>query len=984
MTNNPTTIKVLQINLDRKRLAHDLLVQYVKENKVDIVIGQEPNVTLSRAALKDRASDCFIWLPEITRVARTYQANGFIGIELGKIWYVSCYFSPNRNGNDLANYLDDLDRFIKSTNSMVIVCGDFNAKSRTCGAIKTDKKGELLDDLIYNNGLTCTNDGKNTFSNANGESLIDVTLVSGGLVQRISDWRISDVDSGSEHLYIEFNVNCGNVNVNTVNKTPNKIQKGETNGWLLTETGVEKIRRKIEGTQIPPEVNNANALVEHLKNLCDQCLTSKNTTRGARHPVYWWGKQISEKRNECHVARRAVTRARAKKSEEEINTLKSKLRETRRALRTLINQEKTRAWNTLREDLDRDIWGKGYRIIMKKFQRSAPLSEEDIQAQVRKLFPTVPTIEWKKHETNGTYQEVTADEVQECIAQLKNRKAPGPDGITVEILKATNDRYVPTITSIVNGLLSRQDFPDIWKTTRLVLIEKPGRTLDGEKAYRPICIMDTLGKILEKILNVRLQDELDKLEAIHSNQFGFRRGRSTIDALRSIEEVVTDIQKHAFGNQKCCALITLDVKNAFNSAPWDGIIRAMLEMKINNYLINICQQYLCNRKIILPNGKTFLMTCGVPQGSVLGPTLWNIYYNQILTTVNEEGIKLVAYADDLAVVVWARDATLLEETASYTLSKVSRQLSLMGLELAKHKTEATILRGWQKCRNVKINIENSVLTLNSSLKYMGVYIDKNWKFHSHIKHLKMKTQDTLKRLCRLTAGLKGPGAAKKRVLASTVQSILLYGAPIWSIALNYKTHELSLNSIIRRLALMVTGAYRSAPTEAVLVLAKIPPIKLQIKRRIDVHEKGKTAVVEIDEDMTTKWEQEWLEYRGHMKKYIPNLRQWLNCEWAEADHYLAQICTGHGVFAKHLNRIGKLQNPTCWYCNDTDDVHHTIFVCKNWAHERDKLNEELELTLSEENVGYLILKDKEHWTIITKYFRLVMSKKMEDKRRIKG
>jgi len=90
--------------------------------------------------------------------------------------------------------------------------------------------------------------------------------------------------------------------------------------------------------------------------------------------------------------------------------------------------------------------------------------------------------------------------------------------------------------------------------------------------------------------------------------------------------------------------------------------------------------------------------------------------------------------------------------------------------------------------------------------------------YTHPK-VKDKAHEMLRCLSRLTSGIKGPGAAKEKVLVSAVHSTMLYGVAIWKNAVERKVHESTLEGINRKLALMVSGAYKSAPTEAVLILS---------------------------------------------------------------------------------------------------------------------------------------------------------------------
>lgn len=109
-------------------------------------------------------------------------------------------------------------------------------------------------------------------------------------------------------------------------------------------------------------------------------------------------------------------------------------------------------------------------------------------------------------------------------------------------------------------------FPPNWKRGKLVLIPKPGKPLDSPSAYRPICLLDGCGKLLEKLMVSKLREHLVSDHVISDNQFGFRSGRSTIGALERLKSHVQAATVGHYIHHKLVGMLTLDVRNAFNSA----------------------------------------------------------------------------------------------------------------------------------------------------------------------------------------------------------------------------------------------------------------------------------------------------------------------------------------------------------------------------------------------------------------------------------
>lgn len=117
-----------------------------------------------------------------------------------------------------------------------------------------------------------------------------------------------------------------------------------------------------------------------------------------------------------------------------------------------------------------------------------------------------------------------------------------------------------------NACLRENTFPKEWKVAKLVLIRKGDKPLDSPKSYRPICLLNTIGKFLESIIKTRIENHLESSHGLDTKQFGFRKGHSTIDA---IQEVIRTVDKASSGplySRKLCAVVALDVANAFNTA----------------------------------------------------------------------------------------------------------------------------------------------------------------------------------------------------------------------------------------------------------------------------------------------------------------------------------------------------------------------------------------------------------------------------------
>lgn len=173
-------------------------------------------------------------------------------------------------------------------------------------------------------------------------------------------------------------------------------------------------------------------------------------------------------------------------------------------------------------------------------------------------------------------------------------------------------------------------FPFSWKLGKLILIEKQNPTNSDQKKFRSICLLNAIGKAYENILNTKLTEELEQNANLNENQYGFRKGRSTIDAI----DKVLNICKEAKRQNKWTMIILLDVKNAFNTADWSIIIKKLEKKHVSKILIKSISAYLSERYIEVCGGIIRRIDGGVRgyEGSVLGPTLWNVMYDDLMTT----------------------------------------------------------------------------------------------------------------------------------------------------------------------------------------------------------------------------------------------------------------------------------------------------------------------------------------------------------------
>lgn len=200
------------------------------------------------------------------------------------------------------------------------------------------------------------------------------------------------------------------------------------------------------------------------------------------------------------------------------------------------------------------------------------------------------------------------------------------------------------------------------------------------------------------------------------------------------------------------------------------------------------------------------MTCGVPQGSVVGPHLWNVTYDSVLRSRMPESELLVGYADDTALLVRAStEMELIWETET-ALCRLTVLIENKGLTLAQEKIEAVLLHTRRNLRNISFQMGGIHIKSKSSVKYLGVTFERGCRMVEHVKMVAVKAQKSATALCRLMPNIGGPRSSARRVLGSVVHSVLLYAVPIWQRELTYKKSRKKLEQVQRRVSLRICNA----------------------------------------------------------------------------------------------------------------------------------------------------------------------------------
>lgn len=414
-------------------------------------------------------------------------------------------------------------------------------------------------------------------------------------------------------------------------------------------------------------------------------------------------------------------------------------------------------------------------------------------------------------------------EVGHLIKELKNGSAPGLDGCTSLLLKSIASSISEPLVQLFNLSLASGTFPDVWKTGVVSPIHKEG-SKSTPSNYRPISLLSIISKLLEKIVNKRVVQFLESNSLISNNQFGFRCNRSTEDAVVLLTRLVAD----SLDRGRRCLGAFIDLAKAFDTVSIPILLRKLYNMGIRGIAHVWFLSYLTNRRQCVRVGSTtsdpLPVTFGVPQGSILGPTLFLIYINDIIN-ISLHGADIICYADDTAVLFHDDSWEGVSAAAELGMSKLAHWLSsnLLTLNLNKtkfltfHKTLAS--RPLTPCK-LTIHSCSSYLVDHHSravcgcppvehsdhIKYLGVIIDEKFSFKKHISLLSARVRKSIFLMKSLRQS--APVNVLLLVYKTVCQSSLLYCLSAWGGIVKTALLELEIaqRAVLR---VMLQKPYRS-------------------------------------------------------------------------------------------------------------------------------------------------------------------------------
>ena len=514
-----------------------------------------------------------------------------------------------------------------------------------------------------------------------------------------------------------------------------KYKETQDRRGLYTDDSIDGLKQKVTNNWDDLISGNLDQRAEKLGKLIMEHKTEMAPTKMRKAME----KPKPEQSRKLKSIRRAINRARTREQYASMAKLKRKYRQA-------LAEHKRKDVERILNDGPESLW-KLYRKYTGE-PRSQPriledgkvLTDQEAAEKMLKFFHAkvtnlrnqanpdgrMPNYDGARTRNTFSLREVTEQEVQNIIKNMKSTDSKDHTGISQTDMKKLRGPLIAPLTKLINDSLREGKFPEPWKKARIAPALKSGKPAGEVSSYRPLSMLVPMSKVLEQVVKIQLQAYATAENFIPQSQHGYQPGRSIETAVTQALSIVDQKKR----KNKKCAIVCFDFSAAFDLIDKDLLMKKLDRLGCDETSKRWIASYLKDRSIFVEiNGKrsrTKHINFGSPQGSCLSPLLFLLLVHDM--EHNLPG-KLVSYADDSTNIVWGNTKEEVKNKIRESVTSMINYASMCGLALNVDKTEIMYL-GEKPLGELRI--EGKPVKETKSIKFLGIHISKTQQMRTHI------------------------------------------------------------------------------------------------------------------------------------------------------------------------------------------------------------------------------------------------------------
>ena len=376
---------------------------------------------------------------------------------------------------------------------------------------------------------------------------------------------------------------------------------------------------------------------------------------------------------------------------------------------------------------------------------------------------------------------VTPSCVSKVISHLDPSKSCGPDNIPVIVLQRCAPELSAVLSKLFNKCISESCFPSCWKTASVVPIFKNQGDRASPLNYRPISLLNIISKVFESLINKSLVSHLESNGLFSDAQYGFRSKRSTADLLT----VITERISASLDKKGEARLVALDISKAFDRVWHPGLLHKLRSYGISGKIFDTIKSFLSDRKLrVVLDGQhssTYVVTSGVPQGSILGPILFLLFINDLPDHIMS---KVAIFADDTSIYSCAdkkldeADRITAANEVTSDLAKVSSWGKDWLVNFNTKKTHLLSVNNYKNTHDAPISMDENNLTEDESIRLLGLSISSNLSWSDYISSIAKSSSRKVGSLFRARRSLSPE--AILHLYKATIRPCMEYCCHLWA------------------------------------------------------------------------------------------------------------------------------------------------------------------------------------------------------------